>query len=414
MNNNNNNNENINNNNNNNNTDDSYDDSHDFYNNDFNRNNDDVSTPEYEEEMPPYSEEVNSDYQKELHIRTIGDCHHEDLNAYTPGPGDMCDFYGEFNRPHLVEEAQISSLALVCNDCFAIICHDCYQEYGEFTGAPIEESGKEMDKICKASNIEWNKDDNGEGSSSSPLDQFELRDIISINLLDNFHISLTNIGLYLIISFFILLSFHLLGNNFNKLMYNAWYVVKTLLYDTIYSIVINQINARKTGKAFFVFMYCLFTFILINNLIGMIPYSFASTSHFILTFSLSFSIVLGATILGFATHNIGFFSLLVPKGCPLGLLPLLVLIEFISYLARNISLGLRLAANILSGHMLLNILSGFTYNIMNSGILYLVLGLLPLSFIIAFSGLEFAIAFIQAQVFVVLSCSYIKDGLDLH
>jgi F-type H+-transporting ATPase subunit a len=146
----------------------------------------------------------------------------------------------------------------------------------------------------------------------------------------------------------------------------------------------------------------------------MIPYSFASTSHFILTFALSFAIVLGATILGFQKHGLEFFSLLVPAGCPLALLPLLVFIEFISYLARNISLGLRLAANILSGHMLLNILSGFTYNIMTSGIISFFLGLLPLAFIIAFSGLELAIAFIQAQVFVVLSASYIKDALDLH
>jgi F-type H+-transporting ATPase subunit a len=104
----------------------------------------------------------------------------------------------------------------------------------------------------------------------------------------------------------------------------------------------------------------------------------------------------------------------VPYGCPLGLLPLLVLIEFISYLSRNISLGLRLGANILSGHMLLAILSGFTYNIMTSGLIFFFLGLLPLAFIIAFSGLELGIAFIQAQVFVVLTCSYIKDGLDLH
>ena len=104
----------------------------------------------------------------------------------------------------------------------------------------------------------------------------------------------------------------------------------------------------------------------------------------------------------------------MPSGCPLALLPLLVLIEFISYLSRNVSLGLRLAANILSGHMLLSILGGFTYNIMTSGIVFFFLGLLPLAFIIAFSGLELAIAFIQAQVFVVLTCSYIKDGLDLH
>src|SRR2546423_9766870 len=165
---------------------------------------------------------------------------------------------------------------------------------------------------------------------------------------------------------------------------------------------------------FFPLISGLFIYILINNLIGMIPYSFASTSHFILTFSISFTVVLGATILGFQKHGLEFFSLFVPAGCPLALLPLLVLIEFISYLARNVSLGLRLAANIISGHMLLNILSGFTYNIMTSGIISFLLGLLPLAFIIAFSGLELAISFIQAQVFVVLSASYIKDALDLH
>jgi F-type H+-transporting ATPase subunit a len=177
--------------------------------------------------------------------------------------------------------------------------------------------------------------------------------------------------------------------------------------------VVNQINSRN-GQIYFPFIYVLFIFILINNLIGMVPYSFASTSHFILTFALSFTVVLGATILGFQKHGLEFFSLFVPAGCPLGLLPLLVLIEFISYLSRNVSLGLRLGANILSGHMLLNILSGFTYNIMTSGFLFFFLGLFPLAFILAFSGLELGIAFIQAQVFVVLSCSYIKDGLELH
>src|SRR5208282_3178322 len=171
------------------------------------------------------------------------------------------------------------------------------------------------------------------------------------------------------------------------------------MYATIHTIVVNQINAIS-GQIYFPFIYTLFVFILINNLIGMIPYSFASTSHFTLTFAISFTVVLGATILGFQKHGLEFFSLLVPSGCPLGLLPLLVLIEFISYLARNISLGLRLAANILSGHMLLNILAGFTYNIMTSGIVFIFLGLIPLAFIIAFSGLELGIAFIQAQVFV--------------
>jgi len=177
--------------------------------------------------------------------------------------------------------------------------------------------------------------------------------------------------------------------------------------------VVNQISANK-GQAYFPFIYTLFIFILINNLIGMVPYSYSTSAHFILTFFISFTIVLGATILGFIKHGLKFFSLFVPAGCPLSLLPLLVLIEFISYLARNVSLGLRLAANIVAGHLLLNILSGFTYNIMTSGLIFFIIGILPLAFIIAFSGLELAIAFIQAQVFVVLTSSYIKDALDLH
>jgi F-type H+-transporting ATPase subunit a len=185
------------------------------------------------------------------------------------------------------------------------------------------------------------------------------------------------------------------------------------IYATVYSIIINQINPNK-GQMFFPLISSLFIFILINNLVGMIPYSFAPTSHFILTFGISFTIVIGATILGFQIHAFKFFSLFVPSGCPLALLPLLVLIEFISYLSRNVSLGLRLGANILSGHMLLNILAGFTYNIMSKGLIYFFLGLVPLLFILAFSGLEIGIAFIQAQVFVVLSASYIKDSLDLH
>ena len=250
---------------------------------------------------------------------------------------------------------------------------------------------------------------------TSPLDQFEIRNLLSLDapILANIHISLTNIGLYLILGMFFILSLNALAINYNKLVSDKWSISQESIYATIHSIVVNQINA-KNGQIYFPFIYTLFIFILINNLIGMIPYSFASTSHFILTFALSFTVVLGATILGFQKHGLEFFSLLVPAGCPLGLLPLLVLIEFISYLARNISLGLRLAANILSGHMLLNILAGFTYNIMTSGFIFFFLGLIPLTFIIAFSGLELGIAFIQAQVFVVLTSSYIKDGLDLH
>jgi len=250
---------------------------------------------------------------------------------------------------------------------------------------------------------------------NSPLEQFEIRDLINFkaSVLGNVNLSLTNIGLYLIIGLIIGLLFTELSLNISKVVATKWSISQETLYATIHSMVVSQINSNK-GQIYFPFIYGLFVFILVNNLIGMVPYSFASTSHFILAFSLSFTIVLGATILGFQTHGLKFFSLLVPAGCPLALLPLLVLIEFISYLARNVSLGLRLAANIVAGHLLLTILSGFTFNIMTSGFMFFILGLVPLAFIIAFSGLEIAISFIQAQVFAILTCSYIKDSLDLH
>nr|QCS25154.1 ATP synthase subunit 6 [Arthonia kermesina] len=246
----------------------------------------------------------------------------------------------------------------------------------------------------------------------SPLDQFDLRNLFAVDILDN-KFSITNMALTMVMASLIVTILFFMNNNFHKLITNASLLVKESVYATIQSIVISQINDKK-GQRFFSFMFTLFVFILSNNLVGMIPYSFAATSHFILTFSLSFTVVIGATILGLAIHKTRFFSVLVPSGCPLALLPLLVMIEFISYLARNVSLGLRLAANVLSGHMLLNILSGFTYNMMCTNVYIFFLAIIPLNFVIAFSGLEIGIAFIQAQVFVVLSCSYIKDGLNLH
>lgn len=251
--------------------------------------------------------------------------------------------------------------------------------------------------------------------ASNPLDQFEIRDIIGLNVsvLNNFHLSLTNIGLYLIISLILSLLFSLLTENKEKLLMNKWSLNQESISITVKNLVLNQISATN-GQIYFPFIYILFIFILINNLLGMVPYNFASTSHFALTFSLSFTIVLGATLLGLQKHGLKFFSLFVPSGCPLGLLPLLVVIEFISYLSRCVSLGLRLGANVMSGHMLLNILCGFIYKIMASGIIYFIIGLIPLAFVIALCGLELAIAFIQAYVFVILTSSYIKDGLYLH
>jgi len=205
----------------------------------------------------------------------------------------------------------------------------------------------------------------------NPLEQFEIRDYITIDMpiFFNIHLSFNNMIEYLLKTFLIIILLNIMTTKVNKILYKYWVLAKEVLYDTMKSIVISQIN-KKDGQIYFPYIYALFMFILINNLIGLIPYSFATTSHFILTFALSFTIVIGSTILGIVLHNVKFLSLFVPKGCPLGLVPLLVLIEFLSYLARNLSLGLRLAANIFSGHMLLNILSGLTFKIMTTNLFY--------------------------------------------
>ena len=165
-------------------------------------------------------------------------------------------------------------------------------------------------------------------TAASPLDQFEIRSLLSLNapIFGNINLSITNIGLYLTIAAIAVLSLNVLVINYKKLVGNSWSIGLESIYATIHSIVTNQINSRE-GQIYFPFIYTLFLFILVNNLIGMVPYSFASTSHFIFTFALSFTVVLGATILGFQKHGLVFFSLLVPAGCPLALLPLLVLIE---------------------------------------------------------------------------------------
>jgi F-type H+-transporting ATPase subunit a len=249
----------------------------------------------------------------------------------------------------------------------------------------------------------------------TPLDQFEIRDFITVDIpiLFNMHLSITSINLYLFLALTIIMTLNIYINKYSlSFIYVSWKIIAESIYDTMFNVSVSQISEKK-GQLYFPMIFTLFILILINNIIGLIPYNFSTTSHFLLAFSWSFSIVIGTVFLGVSIHKLKYLSLFVPQGCPLPLLPLLVLIEIISFIARNISLGLRLAANVLAGHMLLFILSGFTFKIFKLSY-YSLLGVLPLIFIIAFSYLELAIAFIQAQVFVVLSAGYIKDSLYLH
>jgi F-type H+-transporting ATPase subunit a len=146
----------------------------------------------------------------------------------------------------------------------------------------------------------------------------------------------------------------------------------------------------------------------------MIPYSFTTTSHLVVTFSLSFSIFVAMTIIGFQVHGIHFFSFLLPPGAPLILAPFLVVIELVSYMFRGISLGVRLFANMMAGHTLVKILSGFSWTMMSAGGILMVASLIPLAVVFALTFLEIGVACLQAYVFTILMCIYLNDVIHLH
>lgn len=243
----------------------------------------------------------------------------------------------------------------------------------------------------------------------SPLDQFEIRPLLTINNI--LTLSLTNYVIYLIIVVSLIYSVIYLLNK-SYLGWNRWGVAVLAIYDTILNMVKSQIGNR--GGYYFPLIFTIFNFILVANLISMIPYSFAISAQLVAIISLSLSLWLGNVIIGLNLHGWGFFALFVPSGTPLALVPVLVLIETLSYSSRAISLGLRLSANVLSGHLLMLILGSLIFNLMSTSIIGFIGGFLPMAGVIAIVILEFAISMIQAYVFTILLSGYIKDSIYLH
>lgn len=248
----------------------------------------------------------------------------------------------------------------------------------------------------------------------SPLDSFETLGLIilTIPVIGDFVISLTNIGLYTILATLLILNLQYIANNQNRLIPSNWSLSIEIFFATLKSIVVSQIG--KSSEEFLPFIYSIFIFVLFLNLNGNIPYGYTVTSSIIVSLGLSVTIFLGVTILIFYQHGFHSLSYFVPAGTPLALVPILVLIELISYLARAISLGVRLFANIVSGHSLLAILSTFLGQIFLTSFIVGVLTLLPFSIFVFLVVLEIVVSFIQAYVFSILVCSYIKDAKYLH
>jgi len=243
------------------------------------------------------------------------------------------------------------------------------------------------------------------GEKHSPLEQFE---IVPFNHSEvaGYDISFTNSSLSMVITVAVITLFLTLSVNTRSIVPSRLQLISELIYNFVAQLLYDTVGNQ--GRKYFPFVFSLFMFVLIGNMVGMIPYQFTFTSHIIVTFALATVVFIGVTILGFVNHGIRFFTFFYIPGVPFYMHPLLIPIEVISYLSRPISLSVRLFANMLAGHTLLKVFAGFVVS------MPFFTGVFPLTFIVALTGLEILIAFLQAYVFAILTCLYINDAYHLH
>jgi len=242
--------------------------------------------------------------------------------------------------------------------------------------------------------------------STNPMHQFNVYRIGPEISFGNVDISFTNASLFMMISALAIISVFFVGTRRKAIIPTKIQLLTELSYTLISKMISD--TAGSKAKPYFPFVFSLFMFVLFCNMLGMLPYSFTVTSHIIVTFALAAVIFVGVTIIGFVNHGIRYLKLFIPSGVPLFLLPLIVIIEIISYLSRPVSLSVRLFANMMAGHTMLKVFGGFVISLGIIG------GWLPLSFTVALTGLEILIAFLQAYVFAILTCIYLNDALNLN
>jgi F-type H+-transporting ATPase subunit a len=236
------------------------------------------------------------------------------------------------------------------------------------------------------------------------MEQFEINRYLHLDVF-GLDASFTNSSLFMVIAFFLIIGFLTYAMNSRSLVPGRMQSVAELAYEFVANMVYE--NTGKEGMKYFPFVFSLFIFVLVLNMLGMIPYSFTVTSHIVVTFALAALVFVVVTGIGFARHGLGFLNLFKPEGLPAALVPIIVPIELISYLIRPISLSVRLFANMMAGHTLLKVFAGFVVSLG-------VAGVVPLIATVAFTGLEFLVAFLQAMIFAVLTSIYLNDAINMH
>lgn len=237
------------------------------------------------------------------------------------------------------------------------------------------------------------------------MEQFEIARLVPLKLF-GFDISFTNSTLWMVIGLATLCAFLVAATRGASIVPNRFQSMAEVVYGFIHQTVVDICGPE--GKKFFPFIFTLFIFILISNLLGLLPGSFTVTSHLSITLALAMLVFLTVTFVGFARHGVGYLRIFAPDGLPVLLLPLIVVIELISYLMRPISLSVRLFANMIAGHILLKVFAGFVIALGVAG------GWAPLAFMIGFTGFEVLIAVLQAFIFALLTCIYLNDALNMH
>ena len=244
---------------------------------------------------------------------------------------------------------------------------------------------------------------------ADPIHQFELKPIVSLGRVGNTEIVFTQSGLYMIAAVALISLLTYLGTRRNALVPGRIQSLIEMSYEFVESTV--RSTAGGDGMRFFPFVFSLFTFVLVLNLFGMVPFGFTVTSHIIITFALAMLVIGTVVVYGFMRHGLHFLRLFVPSGVPIYIVPLVSMIEVISFLSRPISLSVRLFANMLAGHITLKVFAGFVASLGAMGAFGWFGAILPLGMTVALTALEFLVAVLQAYVFTILTCIYLNDAL---
>lgn len=243
---------------------------------------------------------------------------------------------------------------------------------------------------------------------ASPIEQFEIKPIVSLGKIGASEIAFTNSALFMVAAVAVIALLFVYGTRNRSLVPGRLQALAEMGYEFVASTV--KDSAGHDGMKFVPLVFSLFMFVLVCNLLGMIPGAFTVTSHLVVTAALAAIVILTVIIYGIAKHGAHFFGLFVPSGVHPLMLIILVPIEVISFVSRPISLSVRLFANLLAGHIALKIFAGFVATLIFAGG-WIVLSPLPLLLTIAIIALEFLVAVLQAYVFAVLTCIYLHDAL---